>query len=234
MAEAKAEKKALIDRASIVRQADGDATMERRTYNLVIGGLLVLGFGILALSSWIVLQPGMAPFVESKGLIVGIVGLVLSIVGMVVIGMGASRKSVGLMLTGYLVFTVAFGATTSIILPYYGIDTITNALMTTVGISLVFTALGAIFPDLFNKLMPVALVTLGVTLLASIVMAFFGGAPTWIDFVTVGVFSIFIGYDTHQASVIEPNMFNAVMAATNIFLDIVNIFLRLLDIFDRN
>ena len=75
--------------------------------------------------------------------------------------------------------------------------------------------------------------TLLVVLAASVVMMFFGGSPTWIDYVTVAVFSIFIAYDTHQAAIIEPNMFNAIMAATSIFLDIVNIFLALLDIFDN-
>lgn len=233
MAQAKAQRRTVFNKSSIVSQAEGSATMDRRTFNLIIGGLLVFGFGVLALSSWLALQPGMQAIIAQNGMVISVATLVLSIAGMVLIGVGSSKKSVALMLTGYMVFTVSFGATSSIWLPRYGIDTITNALVTTAGISLVFTALGAIFPDVFKKLMPVAMVTLLVVLVASVVMMFFGGSPTWIDFVTVAVFSIFIGYDTHQAAVIEPNMFNAIMAATNIFLDIVNIFLALLDIFDN-
>ena len=233
MAQAKAQKRALFNKSSIVSQAEGAATMDRRTFNLIIGGLLVFGFGVLALSSWLALQPTMQAFIGRNELAIGVGSLVLSIGGMILIGVGTSKKSVGLMLTGYIVFTLAFGATSSIWLPRYGIDTITNALATTAGISLVFTALGAMFPDIFKKLMPVAMVTLLVVLAASVVMMFFGGSPTWIDYVTVAVFSIFIAYDTHQAAIIEPNMFNAIMAATSIFLDIVNIFLALLDIFDN-
>ena len=68
----------------------------------------------------------------------------------------------------------------------------------------------------------------------TVVMAFMGIPCTWIDYVTVAIFAIFIGYDVHVGATIEPNICNAFVVATNIFLDIVNIFLTLLDIFNND
>lgn len=220
--------------SAIERQAYGSATMTRRTFYVVVGGLLAFGFGVLGLTSWVALQPAFASFLASHGIVIAIGGIVASILGLLAMFAGGRSKSVVSMGIGYLLFTASFGATTSIVLPHYGIDTITNAFIATAGISVLFSVLGIIFPRFFERIIgAVFAIFLGV-ILVSVVMMFMGSAPTWIDYVTVAIFAIFIGYDVHMGALVEPNMFNALLVATNIFLDIVNIFLTLLDIMDNN
>ena len=225
---------ALFKDSAIAKHALGGASMDRRSYNLLISLLLVGGFMMLAFTSWIVMQPVAAGFIANNSMVFGIVAAVASIVGMGSIVFGQIKQNLGLMSLGYVLFTLSFGATSSIWLPRYGIDTITNAFIATAAISASFAILGMLFPNVFQKLVPVAIVTLLVAMLACFVMALMGISTTWIDYVTVGVFAIFIGYDVHQASMLEANPFNAVLSATNIFIDIVNVFMSLLNILDND
>ncbi len=209
-------------------------TLSRRAYYGLIGILLVLGFGVTALTSWVALQPTVASAIQNNAMVFGIGSIAITIVGMVLIGVGTSKDSVGLMMAGYMLFALSFGFTTSIWLPRYNFDTVTQALVLTAGISTLFTALGILFPNLIEKAAVVAMFVLIGVMLASLFMFFFGGVRGWVDYVVVGVFAIFIGYDTHMASRLEPTVTNAVGSATNLFLDIINIFLRILNILDRD
>ena len=220
--------------SAIEREAIDGSSMTRRSFYLTIGALLILGFGMLALTSWAVMQPGMAGFVRSHELAVGIGGIVGTVAGIVAIGVGGSKKSIALMLVGYLVFTLSFGATTSIWLTRYNFATITSAFTMTAAVSLLFAILGILFPRIFERLVGVAFVALLGIILASFAMMLLHLPTTWIDYATIAVFSIFIGYDVHKAAVIEPNPFNAVMVATNIFIDIVNVFVAILNILDND
>lgn len=213
-------------------------TMSRRSYNGLIGLLLAAGFGVLALTSWLALQPAFAGIIESNAMAISIGSLVLTIVGMILIAVGTSKQSVGLMLAGYAIFVVSFGATTSIWLPRYNFNVVTKAFVLTAGISLLFTAVGMLFPSFIEKAAGVAFIALIGIMLASIVMFFFYrqglAAGGWIDYAMVAIFAIFIGYDTHKAAQIEATVPNAIMSATNIFVDIINLFLHILRILDRD
>ena len=225
---------ALFKESAITKHALGGTSMDRRGYNLLIGLLLVGGFMMLAFTSWVVLQPAAAAVISNNGMVFGIVTAVASLVGMGSIIFGQIKQNLGLMSLGYVLFTLGFGATSSVWLPRYGIDTITNAFVATAAVCVSFAILGMLFPRIFEKLVVVAIVTLLVAVLAGFVMAIMGISTSWIDFVTVGVFAIFIGYDVHQASMLEANPFNAVLSATNIFIDIVNVFMSLLSILDND
>lgn len=218
---------------SSIAQTGGRA-MSRSAYYGLIGALLVLGFGVTALTSWVAMLPSVASVVASNALGFGIGSIVATIVGMILIGVGTSKQSTGLMLAGYMVFAVSFGFTTSLWLPQYNFDTITQALVLTAGISLLFTAFGILFPNAIEKAAVVAMIVLFGVMIASLFMFFFGGVRGWVDYVVVGVFAIFIGYDTHMASKLDPTVPNAIGVATNLFLDIINMFLRILNILDRD
>ena len=71
-------------------------------------------------------------------------------------------------------------------------------------------------------------------LVVQLVMMFMGVDQTWLDIAIVVVFCGFIGYDMHQATLVETTLPNAVFMACNLFLDIMNVFMRLLNIFGNN
>lgn len=220
--------------SAIVRESYGEATMSRRSFNLTIGLLLMAGFGVLALTSWLALQPAVASLIAGRTMVLGGVGIVASIVALIAMFAGGRSHSTTLMAVGYGLFVLAFGASTSMILPAYNIGAITEAFVATAGISAVFSVLGIAFPRFFERIIGAVFAIFIGVVLASVIMLFMGMSPAWIDYVTVAIFAIFIGYDVHLSTIVEPNLFNALLVATNIFVDIVNVFMELVRIFSRD
>lgn len=70
-------------------------------------------------------------------------------------------------------------------------------------------------------------------IIVQLVMMFMGVQQTWVDFVVIVVFCGFIAYDFHRASVDTPTLVNAVYYSSELFLDIINVFIRVLSIFGR-
>ena len=87
--------------------------------------------------------------------------------------------------------------------------------------------------DLCERIIGVLVVALIALCVVQIAMALLGVDQSWLDIAVIVVFCGFIGYDMHQASIIEPTLPNAVFMASNLFLDIMNIFIRMLDVMDR-
>ena len=58
-------------------------------------------------------------------------------------------------------------------------------------------------------------------------------ALRWLDYLFVAIFSLYLGFDWARANAYPPTVRNAILSATQIYLDIVNIFVRLLSIFSR-
>ena len=81
-----------------------------------------------------------------------------------------------------------------------------------------------------NEMLPRTLLTGMSTIIMLVVMLFMGVSQTWIDFVVIVVFCGFIGYDFHKAMYDEPTLVNAVYNASELFLDIINVFVRVLSI----
>ena len=71
------------------------------------------------------------------------------------------------------------------------------------------------------------------TILVEIVLMFMGVSQTITDLIVIVVFAGFIGYDTYVATTVPPTLPNAVLMASNLFVDIINVFLRILNILGR-
>ena len=70
-------------------------------------------------------------------------------------------------------------------------------------------------------------------IVVQVVMGLMGVSQTGIDLLVIVVFCGFIGYDFYRAMQDEPTLVNAVYNASNLFLDIINVFVRVLSIFGR-
>ena len=94
-------------------------------------------------------------------------------------------------------------------------------------------ALSNIKPNLFKGMGT----TLGVVLLISLVVEIFcllvGISTGFFDFLFVIVFSLYIGYDWYKAQQLDRTKDNAIDVALEIYLDIINLFLRLLSLFGK-
>ena len=55
----------------------------------------------------------------------------------------------------------------------------------------------------------------------------------WLDYVVILLFCGFIGYDTYRAQQCEPTVKMAIFNAVEIWLDLLNVFIRILSIVGR-
>lgn len=139
----------------------------------------------------------------------------------------------GLSLVGYVIFASTFGLTASFGLANYDLPTINTAFIATAAITFVFGALGVTFPKFFQRVYGIGFGILLATILVEIVLMFMGVSQTITDLIVIVVFAGFIGYDTHVATTVPPTLPNAVLMASNLFVDIINVFLRILNILGR-
>ena len=223
-----------LQRWIIPTQMESNAPrISARLFNLVMAGLIFLGFCVMGLGVGIVTNTGFMAWFDANGLL----GLILliggPIVGVILMSGAIKRQSVVHSLIGYALFVTTFGLFCAAAIAQYDLPTINTAFIATAAITVVFGILGLTFPKVFQRIIGALVVALVALCLAQIVMALMGVDQSWLDIAIIVVFCGFIGYDMYQASIVEPTLPNAVFMASNLFLDIMNIFIRALDIADR-
>lgn len=212
----------------------GAKRLSARAYNLVVSGLIFLGFVVMGAETYITGTRDFLLMMDSGagfGIMFG--SLIGSIVGIVLMSVAAGKQSVGMSIVGYVLFALTFGLTASLALVSFDLPTINTAFAATSAITLVFGALGVTFPEFFRKVYGVGFGILLAVVLVELLLMFTGVSQTITDWIVVVVFAGFIGYDTYMATQVPPTLPNAVLAASNLFVDIINVFLRILDIIGR-
>ena len=204
--------------------------MSPRAYNLAMSALIFLGFCAMGAGAYFTSTMAFARMMMSGAALPLVFG---SIVGIVMMSAAASKQSVGLSLVGYVIFASTFGLTASFGLANYDLPTINTAFIATAAITFVFGALGVTFPKFFQRVYGIGFGILLATILVEIVLMFMGVSQSITDLIVIVVFAGFIGYDTYVATTVPPTLPNAVLMASNLFVDIINVFLRILNILGR-
>ena len=217
----------------IYQQGPAPQVISRRLYNVVLTGFVVLSFVIMAACSYITGTYGFMLWLMRNAMMFQIATLVGSIGGIVCMSIGRAKDNLTLGLIGYAIFSLTFGFTTSLILAAYDMQTISLAFSGTAGIMIVFGAAGIMFPRFFERIQGVLVTGLLAIIVVELVMALFGVQQTATDILVILLFCGFIGYDVHRASTAVPTLSNALWYAIELYLDIINVFIRLLAIFGR-
>lgn len=204
-----------------------------RAYGLLLTALVLAGFLVMGACASLFSNVSFLLAVLDNYFAISVVSFIASIAGIIMMGRGKSAESVGLSLTGYILFVLSFGFTTSTIFLMYSAQTISTAFLATAGIVTVFACLGIAVPHVFEKISGVLGGCLLALIVVQIVMAFLAVDQTLIDFLVIVVFCGFIGYDFHKAMFDEPTVVNAVYNASELFLDIINVFIRVLSLLSR-
>jgi len=151
--------------------------------------------------------------------------------------------SPALSFVGYNMIVIPVGAMVTLATAYYAEQTVTLAFATTGAITFAMMAISTAFPQTFLRMGPALAVSLLCAIVGSIVMslvaAFTGaystGAATLFDYAFVVIFTLFIGYDWARiGAMTRRTTVSAMDCAASLFLDVINLFLRLLSIFGRN
>lgn len=208
---------------------DGDKAVSRRTFNLIIGGMVLLGF-LLNYLTVVLAGEAVARFAYTKGGSVFIIlgYLVCAFIGARLVVTPHAVKST----IGYLLIAVPVGLLLCITVEGTDIRVVRDAVIYTGLISALFIALGAAYPDFFLKMGRVLLVSLGILIIGELILWFIAGAPD-ISWLFAGIFCCYIGYDWARCSKAATTVDNAVDIAANLYLDIINLLLRIIRILNR-
>ena len=218
------------------------AGVMQRVYGwMSLGLLLTTVVALLTLTSETILSLVFGNMLIFWGLFIGELILVISV------SRAVSRLSSGVGLALFFAYSALNGVTLSVIFLAYGLGTILLAFGTTTLIFIVLTVVGLTTKEDLTKWGPILFGGLLGIILASVVNFFF--ASTALDWVVtyLGIL-IFLGlivYDSNMikkatyAAVLQGNsgqqVLNgiAVMGALRLYLDFINLFLRLLRVLGR-
>lgn len=208
----------------------GGRLLSARAYNALLAGLILVSFVVMGACAQWSSSPAFAAALGRNALAVTIGCLAGSIGGLIAMSVGRSKESLAVSAVGYVLFTATFGFTTSLALAHYSIQDISTALLATAGIVAVFGAAGLLFPRFFAKIQGVLVIALLALLVVEVVLMVMGVDQTFTDIAVILIFCGFIGWDVYRASSDEPTVTNALWYAVEMFLDIINVFLRVLDL----
>lgn len=205
----------------------GDINISRRMFNNVVGGLLLYGFFMNFMIT--ALFVNIIAYIPTLLLIIGY--LVCVVVGSILI---KNTNSPVISFIAYNLIVLPVGVLLATILPYYYFATILMALILTAIVTVVMMILSNIKPEWFisvGKIIPFVLLF---TIVIEIIMLLLGFDLMIMDFIVLTIFSLYIGYDWVRMNAMPTTVCAAFDAATEIYLDLINIFIRLLRILSKS
>jgi FtsH-binding integral membrane protein len=209
-------------------EANPNDIISARLYNLIIGLTLLWGFGVnYFMVQTIPIETVMA--IPYMALIIGY--FVSAFIG---ITLYTSSDKPLVSFIGYNMVVIPIGILLVPILYQYDQFIIQRALAATGAVTATMMMLGAAHPAFFLSLGRVLGLALILAILFELGMMFFGGgAPQFMDWIVAIIFCGYIGYDWARANMIPKTVDNAIDSAASLYLDIINLFLRILSILGR-
>lgn len=196
-----------------------------RAYNLSIGLILLWGF-IINAAMCAFTSNFFAGVCETHPILFIIAYFVVAFTG---IGICKTQESAGSKFLGYNILVFAVGTLLAVSVPEFSAVSILNACVITVIVAVVMVVVSTIRPEVFLSMGKTLFICLVSAIIIECIMLLFGFfMPTLWDFAIVLVFCGFIGYDWAIAQEKEKNLENAIDSCAGLYLDIINIFVRLL------
>lgn len=213
------------------RQYTGSGTMSKNLYALTLTGFTALGIAFAAIMSgvshdWHLSTWGFIGFAVAV--------LVVSVIGSV-ISEGSDNPAVSLF--GYALVAGPFGLLLGPVVAHYSDASVARVFATTTMIVLVMGVIGTVIPEslehwagwLFSGLLVLLCGYFAIPLLG--LFGFnVGTALTIWDWVGILLFSGLVIYDFNRAMRLPHTLDNAIDCACAVFLDFINIFIRLLSV----
>lgn len=210
------------------RTTSTDTIISDVKYNLTIGAVLLWGF----LINWLLVE-GIDPnFLWSINPWVFMILYFASC--MYGIRLFTRSDDPGMSFLGYNFVVVPFGLIVNMVVSQYSTELVLEAIQVTGGVTAIMMILGAAYPAFFRKISG----ALTAALLAVIIIELFqifvlGIHSNWLDWAVAIIFCGYIGYDWGRANQIPKTLDNAVDSAAALYMDIINLFLRVLRILGR-
>ena len=199
-------------------------------YNLIMGGVVLFGLVVNILICFFC-----ANAVEQMNPLLMIIGyIVCAIVGTIIT---VRSENPAISFAGYCLVVFPVGIMVcSVVNAYGGISSsvVTTAFLFTAIITATMLVLSTVFPSFFKSLGKTLLACLIGLLVCELICALFRINQMLTSWLAAIIFSLYIGYDFQRAQMFPKTADNAVDCALDIYLDIINLFLRLVRILARS
>lgn len=213
--------------------APGARILSAQEYNMVLGGTLLYGFLVNCFMVKFCFDSVYSLF--ENQILFYLLYFVMVIVGTLLVN-GSTSPVVSFI--GYNLIVIPLGLVLSLVLNAYAMagyeNTITMAFAITGLVTAAMMIASAMFPDFFLSLGRVLGFSLIITIVIELILTLTGNGLEVIDYIVVLIFSGYIGYDWAKANACAKTADNAVDSAAELYVDIVNLFLRILRILARS
>lgn len=211
------------------RVDDGVDTLSAKSFNMLIGLVLFWGFFVNYL---------MVKFISTEGLLE--INPFLFFIGyfvccMIGIKLYTSSDDPKISFLGYNLVVIPFGLIINIVVSAYQPGIVLSAIITTGMVTLIMMTLGYLFPAFFEKISGVLFMALLVAIVVNLIQIFiFRTDLAIMDWIVALIFCGYIGLDWGRANKMTKTVDNAIDGAAAIYMDIINLFLRILRILGRS
>lgn len=204
--------------------------LDQRTYNIIIGGLLLYGLVLNA----IMCAACHAFFFEfmAEHCIVFIIGyFVMAFAGIALANMDDPLTQ----FIGYNVLAIPVGAILAVSVPEYPTELILQAIIDTAIVVLGMLILATLYPGVFERMWSALTAALFIGIIVELITVFwFGYDGELLDIAFVFLFSLYVACDWQRAQSFPYTVGNAIFATVDMYLDIVNLFIRILSILAKS
>lgn len=207
------------------RRRSSDPTISASLYNLIIGMVLLWGFAL----NWIIVENVPTSAISGINPWVFLIGYFATCFLGIYLFTSSDKPIVSFL--GYNLVVVPFGFVLNTIVSKYDPAIVGEALITTGAVTGMMMVLGTIFPAFFKKISGALTVALITVIIVEVVSAvFFGVSHGIMDWIVALIFCGYIGVDWGRANSIPKTVDNAVDSAAALYMDIINLFVRILSI----
>ncbi len=212
------------------RTSGGDTITGASTFYLCLTLSLVWGLVVTGLLADYAINIGFQP---NSWLVLILIGLVVPMLG---VWIALSSDNPIISFIGYNMIVAPFGFLLGPVVQHYSPNVVKNACYLTGAITLVMGTLGVVFPSFFSRIGGALFAALLGLVVVRIIQIFVPAMQGWgfIEYISAGIFSLYIGYDMWRASEIEKTVDNAIDVSVALYLDILNLFLSILEILGEN
>lgn len=213
-------------KAARLTSVDG-ALVSDRAYNLIIGAVVLWGLAL----NYLMCRFFMLPILSLNYIAVLVIYFAGSLGGMFLV---YKSPNPALSFIGFNIMAVGMGVLLTYYVSLFDPMTVISAVRVTAAVTCVMLILAVIRPTFFLRLGRTLIVALIACIVFELVSAFvFRRGTQWLDWVVALIFCGYIGYDWARAQQYPRTLDNAVDSAADIYVDIVNLFIRILSILGR-
>lgn len=136
---------------------------------------------------------------------------------------------------GYNLLALPIGGVLSVFLVGYSTTVVQYAFLATALVTLIMGVMSYIYPQAFLSMGKALGISLIAVIIVELIMTLiFRSSITVIDYVVALIFSLYIGYDLARSQRKAFTYVNAIDCAAELYLDIINLFMRIVSIMGRS